>query len=298
MKKNQRDQLKMIRTVLNLIKKNTSLWTPHPVLVNAIGELNIHFSAVNQMNVIRSGDVSGITISKSKNRITLIKKAFDLSTNLASYFIVQQNQELFQSAHFPISTLQRMKHKELIGACFNLHQLASNELSNLGLFMITATTLTDFMQAINAFNMMVNAPLEQRTTQAEATKAMNLELRNCMNYLNQKLDYFIKLLQTTQPQFVALYQRARSIDRSPTHRRSLTITCIDANSKLPIVGVQLQIVGQKTKRISGAKGKSFVQNLAAGKYNLLVEHVAFESQTIAFTIVANKMTKVEISLVD
>jgi hypothetical protein len=294
MKKHHVDQLDMLQGIEHIFNKNTGIWTSIVPLANAKNQLSTHLASINSHYAVALRNITGSAEDKKRFRLELEALAYDVSCRLTSYFQTQNNEELIESTFFSVSALRRMKGNELVGVCYHLHRLATSFLPSLAPFLITATSLSNLLLAIQTFSQRITTPAELRTHKREANQALKLQLKQCMNLMYDNLDKLIVMLQSAHPQFVAQYRLMRQITNRPSHRRSLDIACYDATTNLPLAGVKIAIVSEKLKRTSGKAGKSYVQHLPEGKHQISVSHPDYASRAIDVIIVAKQRTIISI----
>lgn len=294
--KRNRDQIMMMFKVKHLFNDHTSAWSGMPILADAFNEFLTYFQAIDDAQMTTIETTKGWTETKAMHRKALETEAFLMSKRLVSYMQVNSKFDLLSSVKFSPTDFARMKGKELIGACHNLHQESTKYILELAPFLITPTVLAHFLSLIDAFNQTLNAPKEKQNQNKEGNKNLRQSVATALWFLKDSMDNYIYLIKESNHLFWQQYQLARNIDNSPTRKRALTIQCVDAVTQMPIAHVVLEIAKPKIKRSSGAKGMSYVQHLAAGKHLLKASHPDYTSQTIEIVVVAKENTKVKVVL--
>lgn len=118
-----------------------------------------------------------------------------------------------------------------------------------------------------------------------------------MNFLNTRLDNLIVAIEATQEAFVDIYRNVRLISSSPTTTISLTTTCVDSITHLPIEGVELTVLSNNTQRTSPTSGVNIFKNLPAGDDKMQLDHPLYISQTVDYTLVNNQTIELIFALV-
>lgn len=286
----------MLETVESLFDKQASVWSSFVPLANTKNELSAIVNSIQQEYATTLIRIKGVTQTKKGLRNALEAMAFYVSNGLCAYASAMHLAELYDNMHDTKSSLKMKKDAELIGQASLLHQTAQNLLTQLAPYQITAAVLAQLQSSLNDFSEVVHAPKENIAKRRDAAKQVNAKIEAGMALLKTRMDALVHILKSTEPSFADLYKIARNIKNSPTHRRALTIVCKDALTQQAVPGVELWIDAKKTKRTSGAKGKSYVQHLPGGTHSLQANHPDYVSQTISFTCIDNLNVVVEVLL--
>jgi hypothetical protein len=295
--KNQRDQFDMLLGIEHHFNTNTTAWINNSLLVNVKTKLSDDIKTLWALQSTTFGKQKSDAIDKADKRKTLEKQCLIIAVRVQAYFAILQKAEQLHSVQISKSKLRRSKDAALLGICYTLHTIVNTVINNLAPYQITPSLLADFMIAINEFNALINAPAEAQITRVANNKKHTILLRDTLLFVKNIVDNIVSTIVDTQDHFVGVYKNMRKIYGSPTHRRSLSTTCVDDATGLPLAGILLKIKSTKLLRISKAKGKNYFQNVKAGEWLIVANGDGYITQEVACVVVANGMTVVVVRMV-
>jgi hypothetical protein len=296
MTKEQIDQYDMLLSVENHFDDNTTVWTSVPPLAASKALLTAKIRAIGEQAALQLLNTDGITASKDAARAVLEDQTFVIGSALAGYASIIANKDLYERNKYTPTALTRFRDAELIGVSTNLLRDANTEMANLAPYGVLPANTVTLNTNINAFGAIMKNPTEAISKRKSATDKLVDLIPEAITILETRLDNLVVAIASTQTNFVDVYRNVRAINSSPTSAWSLTTTCLDSQSQLPIAGVKLSIVGERMDRISSDTGFNTYQNLKEGSYTINATHPNYQDATVAFTIVAGITTELMVTM--
>jgi len=290
MKKVQIDQYDMILSVENHFDDNPAIWAGNAPLAATKTLFSQKINRVAEQVALQLINPTGITIDKANVRKELENQAYSVSSKISAYAAIFNKADLYKRVHFSKSDFVHFRGAELVGIITNLHQEAVLELPNLAPYAINAATLASLKATTIAFGSLINNPTEAIARRKSATDSIAVMLPEIIEMLETRFDNLIVSLQETQPQFAAIYFNVRALKRTQVHPLSLTVTVVDAITKLPVPNATIQILGQRITRLSSQRGYNRVRHLAEGMHSIRANHPDFITLDENFTIVSGETT--------
>lgn len=297
MQKMQIDQYDMLLTVENHFEDNTTAWSANVPLAAAKALLSAKIDAIAAEVALQLINPTGTTVDKINLRADLEAKGLALSAALSGYAASTAGKtDLYVRVYFTANNFYKFREAELIGIITNLHREATAELANLAPFGVTAATLAALQSANNAFGAIMKNPNAAIAKRKSATDRIAILLPEAISILETRLDNLIVALNGSQPQFTAIYNTVRVLNKTGTNPLSLTVSTVEALTNQAVSNAQLEIVGEGITRVSSERGYNTVQNLVSGPHQLSVTHPNYETQTVSFTIVSGETTELIVVL--
>jgi hypothetical protein len=294
MNKYQKDQLDMLLAVNNYFKKNTALWTPFLPIVPLANTLDADVNKILGLLGQAQMRNTGFAMDKIAKRQLLQDNCLAHSTILSAYYSITQQSEQIKSVYYNNSTLKNSTAAALIGTAYKLHATAASLQLQLLHYSVSAASLQAFDDTIQAFNTIIDTPKQAQIKSSEANIIAIATLKARLSIIKMQQDKLVALVPDSTHMFATVYFNIRKISRSPTHKRSLQIICTDASTGKALPNMQWPILNTKLKGHTKLKGSNYIQNMKAGKYILQINGDGYTVQHIAFSIVANMATKVNV----
>lgn len=297
MTKQQIDQYDMLLAVENHFDDNSRLWNSNIPLSNAKAQLSEKLDALAQEVAQQLINPSGITQAKAEVRERLEKKSFILAAALRGYASVQDKNDLYKRADISKTDFLRYREAELIGVVVNLISDARDVLAELNDYGINSDRLDDLEVLNQNFGNLMKDPDAAIAKRKKATDKIAELLPEALAILDARLDNLIVSLEDSQEEFVNIYGNLRQIQDTAVNPLALTITTLEADTNVPVAGVELEIVGENIRRTSSERGYNTVQNLPAGPHTISAKHPNYEPATLPFNIVSGETTELVVSLI-
>ena len=297
MEKEQLDQYDMSLSVENHFNDNTAPWTGNAPLAAAKAVLTQKNAVIGAQLAIQLINTTGIAANKEVVRKNFEDQLFVVSSAVSGYASTIGNNDLYNRTYKARSTYTLMKDVILTGSCVDLMVDANAEIANLAPYGVVPATLTALNATMLSFSGIKADPEKAIARRKAATEKIAELMPDLMNFFNTRLDNLIVAIEATQEAFVDIYRNVRLISSSPTTTISLTTTCVDSITHLPIEGVELTVLSNNTQRTSPTSGVNIFKNLPAGDDKMQLDHPLYISQTVDYTLVNNQTIELVFALV-
>lgn len=296
MTKQQIDQYDMLLAVENHFEDNTKVWNSNIPVSNAKALLSQKLDALAQEVAQQLINPSGITQAKAEVRSQLEKQCYTLAAALRGYASVQEKDDLYKRADISSTDFLRYREAELIGVVVNLIADGRDVLAELEDYGVSRNSLDDLETLNLNFGNLMKDPDAAIAKRKKATDKIAELLPEALEILATRLDNLIVSLQDSQQEFVNIYNNLRQIQDTAVNPLAFTITTLEAETNVPVAGVELEIVGENIHRISSERGYNTVQNIPAGPHNISASHPNYIPVTLPFSIVSGETTELLVSL--
>ena len=211
MEKRFENKLIMLKAVLRFLKQNAAVWANSQPLVAAIAELDALMLVINQTLQISWDENSGIVVEKQKLQAELIKRAFELASQLAAMASRTNNEVLLGKVNLTLSYFQNLRDHELA--------ISSQKMSVLGRMhqpVIAEYGMTeDKLSRLEGLTVQYELRLPDHRVSVTESKAANQKLKELMtkakNLLVNQIDRLMIPFGDSNAEFYAAYLNARKI---------------------------------------------------------------------------------------
>lgn len=296
MKSNQKNVVKMIRTVSTYLNKNKSTVELSVPLMNSKALFDQKFANLVDHFVVQYQDNRGFALDKKNKRKAVEEKTNALSAALCALASSNENSSLLNECHFTATTLKTVSANKLVQIGTNITIRLEQNLSSLQPYGIDINTISDFKKSISIFADSISIPKEVIKIRHISTIAIAKILGEITSLFKNNLDYNIRVFKDDSPSFVSGYFNARRVGKVPRKALDLVVNTICEDSKEPIQKAKVQIINTKISRFSGKKGRNVFMNLNAGTHQLRVTHPNYEPKIVDFTIIDNQTMTLVVAL--
>ena len=161
---------------------------------------------------------------------------------------------------------------------------------------LAPTNLTDLEDRRVAFRDATGQPRQKKLVAKDGTTALEKKIAELDAYLEQ-MDTAADVLQFSEPSFYGQYKGAREIIDPSYSTRQLTVKITTASTGAQVEGVEAIINPGNIKKLSGAAGMFYINNMPAGSYTMLLTSKSHQAKTEQFNIAANQSTIVDVEMV-
>ena len=296
MKKAQIDQYDMCLAVEGHFDDQPGVWNGKDPIVQTKKLFSIKLDELGTQVNLQLISSKGETASKATVRTSLESQAFVLVAAASGYANANGKIELSNRVRYTKTDLTRFRDIELVGICTNLLNDINTVLGDLAPYEITDEIVAKFKDTLLKFSDLMKTPDQAIALRKSATDKIAVLIPEAIEILTSRMDFNVVMLEATNPQFVEVYNNLRALNSSPTSHLSLTITCLDKATNVPVAHVELEIVEPKIKRVSSSRGYNTFTNLTAGGHQIITNHPNYKPQKVDFTIVDGETTELVILL--
>ena len=293
----QKAKLAMYNAVISYCKQNNVIIDSLPALHTSFTSLVTTVALITSTTQQKVQVLSGIATAKSEGRKALAKQATALAAKLYAYANSSHRPELKAAVKFSASGLSRLKDVELPAVCKNILKAATENLTALAGYNVTAAMNTSFSNAITAYENLESNPrraVSQRATYNTALKNLYLKADNT---LKNEVDKIMADYIDTNPDFHNTYFSNRIIVDPATTASQIKGIVTNMLTKKPIADATIEVLenGQKINTI--ADGKYVIKPLPPGTHSVTISKTGFKSQTVTELIVKlGRITRLNMQL--
>jgi len=179
-----------------------------------------------------SQDLTGYALDKQDKKDNLILAILKISTAYTMW--AQLNGQITDVERFGISipALKAKRANDLFTFAQNLHTTAQPKLALLAPFGVVVANFTNLTATAALFLEAIDAPIIQITERAAKNKALHLLMKSTIDELLLKLDYAMKILETSNQSLYNRYKMARKVEKVAVRKKPTYNMDIAANTTL------------------------------------------------------------------
>ena len=275
MNKVKEARLNMFDAVIAYCNNNAATVASIPAFQSAFTNFQnavsgIHLTAQQEADVI-----IGITADKAQLRLNLCKQTAELAAVVFAFASSSSNNELKEKVNFSFSNLKRLKDKSLIAACTNIRDSAQANLAGLAPYGVTATSITDFQNAIDAYAAKTSSPRNAVSQRSYYKQSLNDLFSQASNILRTQLDKMIVQFKATNESFYQVYKNNRMIVEPATSATQIIGRVMSAGNNEPVVGATVQFVSNGLSDITNANGNFILKSAPVGTQSIKITKEGF-----------------------
>lgn len=211
MKRKDQNFMNMTNATIQVLVENQSIWGTNTKVTAYVTSIQNDAAAVETerqaADIVSTGATTDKELAGRKASLLCVK----LAGFGAAYALDKDNHTLHDELEVYSSSLDRMSGGKLVAKMKSIHtKLASLDPVETAEYGITPAELTQFEQAIKAFDSMKSTPRTIITSGKTHNANIPALLRNIRNTF-YRLDKLILIFETDHPDFVSQYKNARII---------------------------------------------------------------------------------------
>jgi hypothetical protein len=297
MNRNQIKKLTMFLSLQNFIGTTTEeIIALMPNFNQFYNQFKDYVNVLLQQSVIQSQPILGYRELKVAQQNDMINQALAITKSIYAYAEVTNNITLKAASSYSKSALSKVPEITCIDACKNIHKLATENISALEPYNITAVTIEKLNTAIIAFSNIYPVPKEHITIKKMATSDIKKYFTDATTQTTT-MDALVNMLSTTQPEFYQHYFLTRKTEK-PAHitlALKANVTDTDNNPLAKVRVTSEQITFKKTKFTTKIGNFQF-KNLASNVYTFTFSKAGYITQTQQVPITSGERTELKIIL--
>ena len=249
---------------------------------------------LRQKKAVQEEDVRGVTIDKRNIRETLEAAIYNIAVRVAAYAQVAKNQSLKKFMTTSPSKLIKLTDAKFTTYAGDIYLKTEDVLANLVAYEVTQDTLDDLSDKTDAWLAIKDRPELAYDIKEKATQAIVEIMENIDDVLINRLDLNVMMFQAEHPDFVALYKESRTIDDLPTTKIALKGKITDADTTLPIPGVDVHLVEVDIHVFTTQNGTFQRKNLPDGPVNMVCTYPGYNPGNAEAMIFPGQTARVDI----
>jgi len=251
---------------------------------------NVHL--LNNELVLQIMNRSGYAIGKRDIKAEMCLWGDVISDKVVGYAVNANDSILEEELTFTYYELYRFGDAECAAANQLIYDKAKANLGELSTYGVTGEMIADYLQLIDSYRTATPTPKNQSIDKKMATNEIkNLFTANFV-YL-KKMDKLVKVLKSSNDDFVTRYFASRSISRPPYRSLSARILVVDEAGN-PLEKVLVTNKGIGLKRKTSAKGQLYLKHLENRVYVLVLSKSDYETQEVNLPITKGERTELKV----
>lgn len=210
----QQETSKMIDLVITVYTENKTDFEEVPALAAAMEQLIVTEKMIDDTVQQQIKGTAGTTKSKADMKTALAFLTCTVAGNISSYASDTQNVLLLEQTKMTLRTISKLNDKLVVPTCRNILNLGLANLDVLAAYGVTAESLQELKQAIDAFDILSTKPQKQIFDRSGDTKKIAALFATATGLLKDKADKLILNLKLSKPETFQKYQAARILPHS------------------------------------------------------------------------------------
>lgn len=200
----------MLTSVSGVLTKHNDTWKDHLAFTEGVDELTAKLPEIEEQTQLVLGS-AGASEAKKLAVEALNLAVCEIIGAVASYASDNSNAELQAKVAYAPSTVTKGNTGEVVARCKNIHILATENLTALAKYGVTAAKLTALKKKIDAFDKLKVAPRDGVITRRAAGLLHEQLVRSAVALLRDKLDRLVVQFKEANPTFYGEYFAARAV---------------------------------------------------------------------------------------
>jgi hypothetical protein len=210
MKKTTQNRVNMLTSVSGVLANHNETWKDHGAFAEGVDELTAAFPNIEEQTQLVLGS-AGASEAKKLAVAALNAAVCEVMGAVASYATDQADAELRAKVAYAQSEVTKGKTGDVVARCKNIHAAATENLTALGKYGVTAAKLTALKKKIDAFDKLKVAPRDGVITRRAAGELQEQLVRSAVAILRDKLDRLVVQFKEANPTFYEEYFAARVV---------------------------------------------------------------------------------------
>jgi len=209
MTKKQRNYYAMFMAVAQLCTKYSETIATVPALQSLFNEFRERQLQIDATMQVQQGRITGSAQQKYKEEQEMITATARMAAVLYVYALDTSNFEMAEKVNVNPSELTTMSQKVLQTTCLNILaelRKVDTQLANYG---VTPGDTVFLEKEIGDYTSLMSKPRTEIVTRAEATSRLQLQFKDQLDLLNQKIDRMMMTCKASNPTFFNEYKCAR-----------------------------------------------------------------------------------------
>jgi hypothetical protein len=294
----QESKLNMYNAVLSFSAANTTIIATIPAYPIVVTAFTNKTQAIDAMAQLEATVISGITINKADLKKALCQTGANTAAAGYAYATFINDPILKEKFNYSYSDLFRLKDDELTIIVQNLHNDASDIVTELEPYGVTAATLTAFQTEIGNYNTSVPSPRNAAAQRKAYKEQLKTLFKEADKLLKEQMDKLAQQYKTTNTEFYNTYKNNRKIIDAPTSSTQATGTITDSITTNPIFEVTITVAAEDYTTTTDINGRFTLKIPVPGVYTLIFTKLGYQThQQPNITITLGQTTTLDIQLV-
>ncbi len=302
MNSNQENKMNMYESVTKVLDQYKTTWNTYAPIADEHSQLLSKLQIIRQYRLTQERDTIGITIDTHVLGTNLINAALKVIAALVAHASLNNDNELKQAVNFTKSQLLTCRDNILVDRVNLVYNTALPLTSDLALWNITPVDISTLSSLNSQYESAI--PSKRAAVSGSKTATLNISttFREIDTLLKHKLDSYLLIFQTNNPDFYNTYKAARMIiDLGIRHEGGktgkITGSVIHFTTEEPISGALVTLIEKGLTFTTSSDGRFNFTIDTEGNYTLKAEKQGFITYTEdAITVAPGDQVNVEIEL--
>ena len=279
---------------VNAIRTTTKFCTDFPTPTSGITAFpGVLTTAINKLvlitnyDILVTGTTKGVTLDTKSIRSTMESIAFKCSSAVIAFASqTPVNNTLIALVKYSKTQLKESRKEDIGSICEKIRAAANDNIIGVSAYGISASDVTDLGSAISLYSPASSNPRQTQIDINNAKKQIKILIKQVnQDIFKNQMDRMVLTLETSNPEFVGKYFKAREIiDLGKSHTKIKGTTKLADGTPVPQTLIELmktgttQVLYTITSDNLGVIPNTYV---LPGDYDFLAAHRGF--QTIAET---------------
>lgn len=298
MNSRQESKVNMYRGVLLFCQNNAGIVLANTAFSEAINALTIKVNEIQDYLVREIRHTTGISADKATAKAKLCLVASEIANIVYAYANTVNNKVLIDEVNYSLSDLKKLREDLIVATVTNIYNSTQSNLSALGTYGITASTLDELTDAINDYNALL--PKTKTTISEKSNYNDNIIklIDETDTLIKNRLDRLVVVFNKPHPDFVNTYKKVRHIDapnKTVTQIKGNVINKVDGKA---IEEAIISLIGSTNATTKSDKEGNFVfKPVTYGDYQLSIKATGFKDYIdTAFVVKMGKVNRVFVGL--
>ena len=216
----QSNKLTMYEHVLDVMHTHAAAWKKTPIMAEVVKELEAAIPQIRKAGAAKATSLTGVTTAKGRKKGEMAEIAYRVAGLAGAYAAKADNDGLRAALHFTRTQLVQCKDNTAIDRCTAIHDQVRPLLAHVEAYGVTAADLDALKGAIAAFQGLIRAKGQQRTTRATTVQSLAGLFTHADALLKVQLDKLMLRYEPTHREFYEAYANSRVLRKVGGHRKA------------------------------------------------------------------------------
>ena len=216
----QSNKLTMYENVLETLHTHSAAWKKTPIVAEAVKELEALIPRIRKAGAAKATPLTGVTTAKGRKKDEMTELAYRIAGLTSAYAARADNDGLREALHFTRNVLARSKDNIAIDRCTAIHDQVRPLLAQVEAYGVTAADLDALKAAIAAFQGLIRAKGQQRTTRNATVQSLAGLFTHADALLKVQLDKLMLRYEPTHREFFEAYATSRVLRKVGGNRKA------------------------------------------------------------------------------
>jgi hypothetical protein len=219
----QSNKLTMYENVLDVMHTHAAAWKKTPIVAEAVKELEATIPQIRKAGAAKATSLSGVTTAKGRKKGEMAELAYRVAGLAGAYAAKADNDTLREALHFTRTQLAQCKDNSAIDRCTAIHDKVRPLLAGVEAYGVTAADLDALKAAIAAFQGLIRAKGQQRTTRTTTVQSLASLFTHADTLLKVQLDKLMLRYEPTHREFFEAYANSRVLRKVGGNRKAAPV---------------------------------------------------------------------------